>query len=908
MGTGIRLTLVALAAVLALAAACQQSAVQQSASQKRAVQQSTAQKPSTPAPQQATTPAPAYVSNKAVGILVTNSAALQDSDPTFEKVTRYYGLTVRQLDVSKGTIEAADLRDEAGLPFRAIAINYNTLEHLGQAGNGGVRLLRDAVTSGANLLVSGISQSPGGSDGASLMLLTDNTVSGAKRLSGANRNWKVDSSFPDVTLELTGESVTYASQPQEDFGMLVQSGATGLVSLITSTDDAGVTYPVFARYTLGRGGIFLDSNTSGNLQKSRMIDLYNSRYFGRLVPVMMFTRYAFGDMAWHSNHRFANLTLDDPSLADPWYSFSYQRMLPLLKSNNFHLTVSMPPVSYAEAQKEVADLFLKNPDKLSVTVHGNNHDGYEFYKYSTTAGDQYPARPLPVQEANLVEALTRMEEFKRATGVPYSRVMVFPYNISPLSTITLMKRYNFAATANAGNVPLGEDAGTNYDFNMYPAIMDYSSFPLLTRYETNNLPTSMLFFAGKPLLSFAHIDFFRDKPEAFNALAQAINKSWGKTSVEWNSLDYIVKRLYLEKGNEDGSRGIMFFSNQLVVSNDSDQARTYRLQKVEGLEVPVEKVEVNGQQSPYSVGGGLLTLNIEIQPRSTAEVAIAYGDTALQDLLLVPNGMSYDRVKGMLNIQVQNRGRAPVPIPVAIYDGQNRAPVKLTTLVPLAPNQRATAGIDLSTLAVTGDFTVRLDPFGLVQKSQSSAGEGRLAAPAAAQMVLDDFEYNEAPSSRGWTVQKGSEAGSLRIVYDPNAASRVLELSSTSSSTQDFKVNYPAPGKSLGISKTLLKARVQSTRDFEIFVKVTGSDNNPYYLQYVSKASSPSSYKNYLIYPLGASFKDGSWHVLERDLNADMLGLLSRVDYFVVTGSVRLDNLTLASQASPAAASGRSAP
>ena len=124
--------------------------------------------------------------------------------------------------------------------------------------------------------------------------------------------------------------------------------------------------------------------------------------------------------------------------------------------------------------------------------HGNNHDGYEFYKYTVSATDvytdsytgtlvHYPARPLADQDADIREGLARIEEHQWSTGIPFDKIMVFPYGISPESTLVLLKKYNYLATINASDVPLDAAGPSHWDSRMYQANMDYRSFPLLPR-------------------------------------------------------------------------------------------------------------------------------------------------------------------------------------------------------------------------------------------------------------------------------------------------------------------------------------------------------------------------------------------------------------------------------------------
>ncbi|MDP2726832.1 MAG: DUF667 domain-containing protein, partial [Dehalococcoidia bacterium] len=207
--------------------------------------------------------------------------------------------------------------------------------------------------------------------------------------------------------------------------------------------------------------------------------------------------------------------------------------------------------------------------------------------------------------------------------------------------------------------------------------------------------------------------------------------------------------------------------------------------------------------------------------------------------------------------------------------------------------QKVTAEIDVRKLPARGNFRLKLDPFAIVKESRLDNNEVRLIVPEVATVVLDNFEYGDPPINHGWSVQDGQ--GSMRVVSDKEAASRVLDLSSQQGLS--FRVNYPLAGQTLGIPRRFLRMRFRSDQDFQLFVRVTSRDGHEYYLMYTTQEAFPS-YQTYIIYSLGATAKDGKWHLLERDLDADLRGLFSRVEYFVLRGSVRVDDLTLSNQSS----------
>src|SRR4029077_9053876 len=98
------------------------------------------------------------------------------------------------------------------------------------------------------------------------------------------------------------------------------------------------------------------------------------------------------------------------------------------------------------------------------------------------------------------------------THVPHDPVMVFPHAISPVETLAVLKRYNFAATVNSINVPLGAEAPADPEFALRTATMAFSNFPSLRRYSAEApRPESQLAidaFLGNPMLFYVHQGFF----------------------------------------------------------------------------------------------------------------------------------------------------------------------------------------------------------------------------------------------------------------------------------------------------------------------------------------------------------------------------------------------------------------
>jgi hypothetical protein len=232
--------------------------------------------------------------------------------------------------------------------------------------------------------------------------------------------------------------------------------------------------------------------------------------------------------------------------------------------------------------------------------------------------------------------LRRMEEHERQFGVPYDRVMIFPWGISPEQTLAELKRYNYLATVNGQDVPIDRMRPTYYSYDMYPANMDYASFAALWRryivgdsdVEEVQRVAALDLFVDKPLLLYSHAytgELFSSSIEEFNPFADAINSLPGE-EVEWKSLGSIIRHLYLRKTNDDGSVDIMMFANNLIFSSDSTEDLVFHVKKVETLNVPIAEVTVNGAEVPYEVVDDELIISMTIPAGGVVDVLIEYGD------------------------------------------------------------------------------------------------------------------------------------------------------------------------------------------------------------------------------------------------------------------------------------------
>lgn len=359
---------------------------------------------------------------------------------------------------------------------------------------------------------------------------------------------------------------------------------------------------------------------------------FNRENFWDIAPVMMFLKYALGEQCWHSPGDYANFTIDDPWLIEPYGCLSYNGLLKEMELANFHTTIAFIPYNFDRSSLEVASLFRSHPDKFSICIHGNNHDHWEFYRYESDATNLRRAKPLADQEENIRQALARMETFQRKLSVNYDRVMVFPQGIAPQKTLALLKKYHFLATCNGGqhgNVPLDVEMPIDPIWQLRSIYTQYENFPSLKRYmpekempraSQNRIAIDL--FLDNPLLLWAHHDFFRDGSHAFNKTAQAANTI--QPDLQWNSLGEIAQHLYLERRRDDGDYDIKAWSSNLIIENHHHLPVRYFLQKEESFDPPIKKLTLNGHPYPYEKSLNNLSLTFILAPEQASHIVIEY--------------------------------------------------------------------------------------------------------------------------------------------------------------------------------------------------------------------------------------------------------------------------------------------
>ena len=450
-------------------------------------------------------------------------------------------------------------------------------------------------------------------DSKLLKNLSNNKILGIAKASDLSaQSIKKISELKNYAHNMAGLEFAFENEAVNYFLLDDPDGVESIIYIMDARSED--CFPFFVKVSVKSQEIFFLA--CGQISGSSSLSQYT-------LPIMMFLRRACGPRCWHSPNHFANLTIDDPWLTESYGYLNYNK---LCNDNHVkcHTTIGFIPWNYDRSESNVVKLFKNNLGKLSICIHGNNHDHYEFYKYETDISDPWPAKPLDIQEYNIKQALARMEKHRQLAGLDYEKVMIFPHSIAPEKTLSLLKKYNFLATMNAVNVPLGVEKPKDPLFDLRSVSLEFENFPSFRRYspERSEFKIALDLFLDNPLLFYAHHDYFKKGMDVFDETAEVVNRI--EPDIKWKSLGYIAKHYYLERLRDDGNYDVKAFTNHFIVENKHEKDISYYIQKEEDFSIPIRQVTVNGEPYSYVKKDNQLILKLFIPRNESCEVFIEY--------------------------------------------------------------------------------------------------------------------------------------------------------------------------------------------------------------------------------------------------------------------------------------------
>jgi hypothetical protein len=525
-----------------------------------------------------------------------------------EVATQFYGLNLKVETATSGN-STAITEAASNHETLAVAVESDALANINRGALlSALRKHKDRVP----LLILGVTSS---TNQALLREWSGIATIGVEKLTNSPGLHFVVGTDPNISQQLSGFELPISNDQSFYFHLSPNSQ----VEQIFSTKKNDQVLPTFISNNLYGQKIFLLCKRilSGDLQTDWSSDNIEDA-FEKIAPVMMFTKYCAGVRGWHALHHYANLTIDDPWLREPFGNLSYKGLLEEMEKHNFHTTIAFIPWNFDRNESAPVSLFRNHLDRFSICIHGDNHDHKEFTDYKN--------KSLDLQVAALRQSVARMDKLQTVSGLPYDRVMVFPHSIAPEKTLEALKANDYLATINSQNVPMDSDRPPGLLFALRPTTLSFGNFPSILRYPVANpLPAYRIAiddFLDNPQFYYVHQDFFASGIDAFDELADEVNKLQPDT--EWKSVGEIAKHLYLLRLREDSNYDVLAFSSNILLHNTSEQNLIFYVRKQESGSTSAKSVSIDGAAAPFQLDDGYLDIRVSVPAGETRSIVIRY--------------------------------------------------------------------------------------------------------------------------------------------------------------------------------------------------------------------------------------------------------------------------------------------
>jgi hypothetical protein len=131
-------------------------------------------------------------------------------------------------------------------------------------------------------------------------------------------------------------------------------------------------------------------------------------------------------------------------------------------------------------------------------------------------------------------------------------------------------------------------------------------------------------FLGNPLFFYDHSDFFSTGIDAFNHIADEVNRH--EPATEWRNLGEIVRHYYVVKLRDDLNYDVQAFSDNISLENTVGRDVTFFIQKQEIGAQKIASVTVDGKTYPYSFREGQIRLAVPVAAGVTSSISIQFAN------------------------------------------------------------------------------------------------------------------------------------------------------------------------------------------------------------------------------------------------------------------------------------------
>jgi hypothetical protein len=426
-----------------------------------------------------------------------------------------------------------------------------------------------------------------------------------------NLSLRVSRDLADLAGPMAG--LEFSSRLRREDNVLLRpfGGESGFATVISA---GGV--PVFVRFE--HSGIPVFYCTS-----SHMVDIdqavgpgfYDVKDdFCSIVPLVMFVRLMFSDVAWRPQELGACLIIDDPLLRKRYGSCDFEMLHDLMRRYGFTTNVAFIPWNWRRTSADVGEFFGNELGRFSVSIHGCDHIAAEFGETSAAVLN-YRAKL----------AQSRMRNHEARTGIHHDPVMIFPQGVFSSVCPEVLKRNGFLAAVNTETAPADSGTFRTRIRDVWDvAIMKYGCFPIFTRRYAHHGLENFAFdlLLGKPCLIVSHHDFFRDGCAELIELIEKLRSL--NCCLRWRPLGEVIRRACRHRANGVGTEEVEMYGNELLIHNPLDQPINVHVRKRETAADSVAEVRSDQKPIIWASKADHLVYDERIEPCSERHLQVFY--------------------------------------------------------------------------------------------------------------------------------------------------------------------------------------------------------------------------------------------------------------------------------------------
>ena len=337
-------------------------------------------------------------------------------------------------------------------------------------------------------------------------------------------------------------------------------------------------------------------------------------HFCSAVPLLLFIRLMFEEVAWHPQELGACFIIDDPLLQKRYGCCDFEQMRRLMHDLEFSTNIAFIPWNWWRTSRAAGDLFDKGSGPFSVSIHGCDHVKAEF-------GTQ--SQNIMYGRARLAQ--TRMQKHENRTGIHHEKIMVFPQGVFSSECPEVLKRTEYMAAVNTEISPVvGTERSTRIRDVWDVAIMKYGDFAIFTRRYAHHGIENFAFdlLLGKPCLIVAHHEFFRDGNASMIRLLEGLQAR--NCSLKWQTLGAVIRKACRRRSMGLGMEEVQMYGTELVLLNSREHALQVLIRKNESDTSAVREVQCDGASIQWHPAHGELTFDRTVAPKSESSFRISY--------------------------------------------------------------------------------------------------------------------------------------------------------------------------------------------------------------------------------------------------------------------------------------------